>query len=515
MVLKSNDGVVNLNESQSDISLSETNNNSVSDELADSQKVNEDTGKDDKEQNSEEKSKDEKLNEKVNEELNKMSKQDRERLYRLPSTPHIVVHPSATAKNNKFDCQLVSLSHLLNYRKEDNKESSFEVSLFAECFNEMLIRDLGFLIYKHILTLPIEHSKPSNGESSSNKRKLNAQDIKEEDNQDGKQEPTTESKKLKTSDGSTSNESNAKDQKTEDSASKVKHDQVSLKSKPKTFYPELLLAFTYLDVNRTNNVYERELEELFALIGLNVTRSRSRFLLNKLNFKDKQISYRSLTDKLPALANQAATFLLPSDEELIKHICTVDDYLKRKSNVYSSKNEQSHETSIVEINGVTIDVVNTMKKLEASESNERILDQKLKDSLNEIDRLQIINKNAERQKQKLNDELVDCKKKIREQQRSNKEIDDKYLRYKDCIYKAKSQLNKVLDDIGDAIKRNTSSSSSNNINSSTQNVNQTKSTELSVDSNESETKQANGTVEPIESNKKTAEIKEENNEDTM
>ncbi len=504
-----------MNESQSDISLSETNNNSVSDEIADNQKTNEDTNIEKKETNGEEKNKGENPNEKRIEEINKMSKQERERLYRLPSAPHIIIHPSATAKNNKFECQLVSLSHLLNYRKEDNKESSFEVSLFAECFNDMLIRDFGLLIYKHILALPIEHSKSSNAESNSNKRKLNPQDLKEADNEDGKHESTTESKKLKTSDGSSSNESN---QKTDsDSGSKVKHDQTGTKSKPKTFYPELLLAFTYLDVNRTNNVYERELEELITLIGLNLTRSKCRFLLNKLNFKDKQINYRSLTDKTASSTNQLTGFILPGDEELVKHICTVDDYLKRKlneSNENLNKNEASNETSIVEINGVTIDVVNTIKKLEASESNERILDQKLKDSLNEIDRLQIINKNAERQKQKLNDELIDCKKKMREQQRSNKDIDDKYLRYKDCIYKVKSQLNKVLDDIGDTVKRNSPSSS--NTNNSTQNANPTKSNESSVESNESETKQSNGTViESNEINQKTADIKEEENEEAM
>ena len=109
---QSNDGVVNLNESQSDISLSETNNNSVSDELNDSQKVNEESKKEIiKEGNSEEKSKEEKPNEKANEELNKRSKQERERLYRLPSTPHIIIHPSATAKNNKFECRTISINY--------------------------------------------------------------------------------------------------------------------------------------------------------------------------------------------------------------------------------------------------------------------------------------------------------------------------------------------------------------------------------------------------------------------
>ena len=40
---------------------------------------------------------------------------------------------------------------LLDYRTEDNKENTFEVSLFAELFNEMLMRDSGFRLYKSVL----------------------------------------------------------------------------------------------------------------------------------------------------------------------------------------------------------------------------------------------------------------------------------------------------------------------------------------------------------------------------
>ena len=45
----------------------------------------------------------------------------------LPDQRSILVHPSATAKSGKFDCTVMSLSVLLDYRPEDNKEHSFEV----------------------------------------------------------------------------------------------------------------------------------------------------------------------------------------------------------------------------------------------------------------------------------------------------------------------------------------------------------------------------------------------------
>ena len=44
----------------------------------------------------------------------------------------------------------MSLSVLLDYRTEDNKEGTFEVSLFAELFNEMMMRDSGYQIYRAI-----------------------------------------------------------------------------------------------------------------------------------------------------------------------------------------------------------------------------------------------------------------------------------------------------------------------------------------------------------------------------
>lgn len=45
----------------------------------------------------------------------------REKRYALPESPHIVVHPSRTAKSGKFDCTVMSLSLLLDYRPEDTK----------------------------------------------------------------------------------------------------------------------------------------------------------------------------------------------------------------------------------------------------------------------------------------------------------------------------------------------------------------------------------------------------------
>ena len=71
-------------------------------------------------------------------------------LYYFSETPCILVHPHPKAKSGKFDCTTMSLSVLLDYRTEDNKEGTFEVSLFAELFNEMMMRDSGYQIYRAI-----------------------------------------------------------------------------------------------------------------------------------------------------------------------------------------------------------------------------------------------------------------------------------------------------------------------------------------------------------------------------
>lgn len=61
-----------------------------------------------------------------------MERQRRERRYILPDEPAIIVHPNWAAKSGKFDCSIMSLSVLLDYRLEDNKEHSFEVMFLLE-----------------------------------------------------------------------------------------------------------------------------------------------------------------------------------------------------------------------------------------------------------------------------------------------------------------------------------------------------------------------------------------------
>merc|ERR1712048_346837 len=87
--------------------------------------------------------------------------------YKTPSNPCIFVHPNSKAKSGKFDCRVESLSVLLDYRTDDNKEGTFEVSLFAELFNEMMTRDSAFKIYE---ALAIASEKPKEDKKKEEKK---------------------------------------------------------------------------------------------------------------------------------------------------------------------------------------------------------------------------------------------------------------------------------------------------------------------------------------------------------
>ena len=69
-----------------------------------------------------------------------------ERRFNLPDKRAVLVFPNPTAKSGKFDCSVMSLSVLLDYRPEDNKEHSFEVHfiisirvLSASLFNRTVL----------------------------------------------------------------------------------------------------------------------------------------------------------------------------------------------------------------------------------------------------------------------------------------------------------------------------------------------------------------------------------------
>lgn len=265
-----------------------------------------------------------------------------EKKYTLPDQPHIIVHPSKTAKSGKFDCMVMSLSLLLDYRPEDTKEHSFEVSLFAELFNEMLMRDFGFNIYKALFELPEklkekddkkkkdDDKKPDDDKKSNDDRKKD--DDKKRDDKDKKDEKEKREDRDKKSEDRKSerrDEDKKKDRKEEkksehgdsdeddefeeDDGNKKKDKKKKEKPKMYTKDRHLLLSFVYFDQTHCGYIFEKDIEELLYTLGLSLSRAQVRKLVGKVISRDS-LHYRKLTDK-------------PKDEDFI----VIDDSEKEYS----------------------------------------------------------------------------------------------------------------------------------------------------------------------------------------
>ncbi|XP_015600550.1 cell division cycle and apoptosis regulator protein 1 [Cephus cinctus] len=279
----------------------------------------EESSKDDK------KSKDSKDHDEDKKKVHERERTQLEKRYSLPDASHIIVHPSRTAKSGKFDCTVMSLSVLLDYRPEDTKEHSFEVSLFAELFNEMLMRDFGFRIYRSLCSLP-EKPKEKDDDKKKDKKDDKRDDkkddkrkeddkklCKKDDRRDEKKREGSKDKKdekdLKTKiddkdrdKEKMDDEEDDDDDESEDDDSvkdgKKDKDKDSKKRKVKLYTqdPYLLLSFVYFDQTHCGYIFDKDIEELIYTLGLNLSRAQVRKLVQKVVTRDS-LHYRKLTDK--------------------------------------------------------------------------------------------------------------------------------------------------------------------------------------------------------------------------
>jgi hypothetical protein len=64
-----------------------------------------------------------------------------------------------------------------------------------------------------------------------------------------------------------------------------------------TVYPELLLSFVYFDTTQCGYIFEKDIEDLFYSLGLNLSRAQARRVAEKFVTRDA-LYYRKLTDRL-------------------------------------------------------------------------------------------------------------------------------------------------------------------------------------------------------------------------
>uniref|UniRef100_T1HC97 SAP domain-containing protein n=1 Tax=Rhodnius prolixus TaxID=13249 RepID=T1HC97_RHOPR len=269
--------------------------------------------------NSQSSSADKKKKEEESESKEKKKMDEREKMllekrYRLPDTPHIIVHPNRTFKAGKFDCSVVSLSALLGYRQGDTKEHAFEVSLFAELFNEMLMRDFGFNIYKAVLAAPERPKEEKNRDKDEDRKKDKTKDkegepkdkeSKDSDKDKDKSKSGKDEKKDKEKEEGKMEVDEAEDENTRESTTKKEEEKKKeVKKVLKIMDQNLLLSFTYFDTTRGGYIYDRDLEDLLFSLGLALSRSQLRKLVQKVATKDSahytsssSVHYRKIAEK--------------------------------------------------------------------------------------------------------------------------------------------------------------------------------------------------------------------------
>ena len=198
--------------------------------------------------------------------------------YKTPSSPCIFVHPNSKAKSGKFDCRVESLSVLMDYRTEDNKEGTFEVSLFAELFNEMMTRDSAFKIYEALTNAP---EKPKE-----EKKKDEKKDEKPEIEEVTKPDSTENSEET-----SAPPEEKVEEEQREASVEITEEKEKVLVTKNK----KLLFGCTYFDMNHCGYIENKDLEDIIQTLELDLSRAEIKKITNKLASKD-QVNYRTLVD---------------------------------------------------------------------------------------------------------------------------------------------------------------------------------------------------------------------------
>ena len=326
--------------------------------------------------------------------------------YKTPSSPCIFVHPNSKAKSGKFDCRVESLSVLMDYRTEDNKEGTFEVSLFAELFNEMMTRDSAFKIYEALTNAP---EKPK-------------EDKKKDDKKDEKPEIEEVNSKPETSENSEENpaptEEKAEEEQREASVEITEEKEKVLVTKNK----KLLFGCTYFDMNHCGYIENKDVEDIIQTLELDLSRAEIKKIANKLASKD-QVNYRPLVDgeegtepyeeeskvSIETLA-KGFKYFIPGKFPFYKHVNTIYAYNFPGS---EAPEKQSSSSGMVTYKGAVVDVAKLQSNLDKSEKVRRATDTKFIELQKKFSSTKDSNEKLEKNRDKLQSEVKDLKKKVR------------------------------------------------------------------------------------------------------
>ncbi|XP_023018304.1 cell division cycle and apoptosis regulator protein 1 [Leptinotarsa decemlineata] len=388
-----------------------------------------------------------------------------EKRHTLPEQPHILVHPSRTAKSGKFECTVMSLSLLLDYRPEDTKEHSFEVSLFAELFNEMLIRDFGFNIYKALHELPEKKEEKKEKDEKKDKEdkkddkkdkdeKKDEEEVKKKDEvakgeekKKDEEKPNEEKKKKDEEDKRNEDKKSDKDKRTGDKrdddkrkSSNAKRDDKAVddsdddeeseeddrkdkkrdkdrkrKEKVKLYTKDkhLLLSFVYFDQTHCGYIFDKDIEDLLFTLGLKLSRAQVKKLVSKVVVRDT-LHYRKLTDK--PKEEESVSVEEPEDTEALRQLA-----LGNKSMLPVLKNEDESKISaqaelqegFAHYRGSLVDIGKLISQLERSEKTRIETEARMVDLKHENQKLSDKYSKSNSTIKHLNSEVKDYRERLR------------------------------------------------------------------------------------------------------
>ncbi|ESO81987.1 hypothetical protein LOTGIDRAFT_51697, partial [Lottia gigantea] len=405
------------------------------------------------------------------EEQKRKEKKDKallEKRYVMPDVPSILVHPHPTAKGGKFDCCVMSLSVLLDYRPEDNKEHSFEVSLFAEMFNEMLMRDFGFNIYLSLCKTPA--AKKDEDKKEDKKDKEDKKEDKDNDKDDEKEKERHNSEKviicrllendlraplLFDNDDNDKHDDKEEDME-EDDDKKVlfnacKHlpysntstfvivDKKEKKEKKKiTVDPGLLLSYVYYDQNHTGYILDKDIEDILMTIGLQLSRAQIKKVVQRVIVRDS-FNYRKITDAVEG--ENIESVLTPVEES---KLCQDEE---KTSSTTDSQSPADVTSNIIIYKGSMINIDSLLEKLEKSEENRMTMQKKLSTLETDISYTKEKLNDAEHNKQKIFEDLQKTREDLSRVKTSRNTAENQSRKYHNTLHGTKDVLTKAIASI--------------------------------------------------------------------
>uniref|UniRef100_A0A8C6X3B5 Cell division cycle and apoptosis regulator protein 1 n=1 Tax=Naja naja TaxID=35670 RepID=A0A8C6X3B5_NAJNA len=393
--------------------------------------------------------------------LEEVERQRRERRYVLPDEPAIIVHPNWAAKSGKFDCSIMSLSVLLDYRLEDNKEHSFEVSLFAELFNEMLQRDFGVRIYKALLSLPDKEDKKDKKPKKDEKKEKREERDDENDDPKPKRRKSGDDKDKKDDRDDKKREDKRKDDskdddEMEDDNNQEEYDPMEAedaededdginKTQMVTINRDLLMAFVYFDQCHCAYLLEKDLEEILYTLGLHLSRAQVKKLLNKVVLRESCF-YRKLTDTSKDEENPEE-IESPPEEMFGNRLLLPSPAIKQESKT------SEENVGLIVYNGAMVDVGSLLQKLEKSEKARAEMEQKLQSLEEKTDEDEKTILSLENLNKSLSAEIKEVKKELSQLQENLKISEDTNLQFEGQLTKTIKGLATVMDEIHMVLKK--------------------------------------------------------------